>query len=185
MENLFFNIKDLKKLGKNSIIGKTVRIRYPELVSIGDNCIIDDFTYISTQLTLENYSHISSGCKFIGGKKSSVTMDLLSTTAPNVVLAAGNDDYVSGIGSPLVPNEFKGNSVYGQIHLNELTIIGSNSVILPNVSVGEGSTLGALSLANQDMESWSVYAGIPAKKIKNRKKDEILKLRDKFLSQNT
>ncbi len=175
----------MKKLGKNSIIGKTVRIRYPELVSIGDNCIIDDFTYISTQLTLENYSHISSGCKFIGGKKSSVTMDLLSTTAPNVVLAAGNDDYVSGIGSPLIPNEFKGNSVYGQIHLNELTIIGSNSVILPNVSVGEGSTLGALSLANQDMESWSVYAGIPAKKIKNRKKDEILKLRDKFLSQNT
>ena len=185
MENLFFNIKDLKKLGKNSIIGKTVRIRYPELVSIGDNCIIDDFTYISTQLTLENYSHISSGCKFIGGKKSSVAMGLLSTTAPNVVLAAGNDDYVSGIGSPLVPNEFKGNSVYGQIHLNELTIIGSISVILPNVSVGEGSTLGALSLANQDMESWSLYAGIPAKKIKNRKKDEILKLRDKFLSQNT
>ena len=112
-------------------------------------------------------------------------MGLLSTTAPNVVLAAGNDDYVSGIGSPLVPNEFKGDSVYGQIHLNELTIIGSNSVILPNVSVGEGSTLGALSLANQDMESWSLYAGIPAKKIKNRKKDEILKLRDKFLSQNT
>ena len=40
MENLFFNFDDLHHLGKNSIIGKTVRIRYPELVSIGDNCII-------------------------------------------------------------------------------------------------------------------------------------------------
>jgi galactoside O-acetyltransferase len=185
MENLFFNIKDLKKLGKNSIIGKTVRIRYPELVSIGDNCIIDDFTYISTQLTLENYSHISSGCKFIGGKKSSVSMGMLSTTAPNVVLAAGNDDYVSGIGSPLIPNQFKGNTVHGKINLNELTIIGSNSVILPNVNVGVGSTLGALSLANQDLESWYVYAGIPAKKIKNREKNQILKLKAEFLSQNT
>jgi len=184
MENLFFDVNDLKKLGKNSIIGKTVRIRYPELVSIGENCIIDDFTYISTQLTLEDYSHVSSGCKFIGGKKSNITMGMLSTTAPNVVLAAGNDDYVSGIGSPLIPNQFKGNTVYGKITLSELTIIGSNSVILPNVIVGEGSTLGALSLANQDLKSWSIYAGIPAKKIKNRDKSKILKLRDEFLSQN-
>ena len=47
-DNIFFNINDLKYCGKNVIIGKTVRIRYPHLVSIGDNCIIDDFTYIST-----------------------------------------------------------------------------------------------------------------------------------------
>jgi galactoside O-acetyltransferase len=110
---------------------------------------------------------------------------MLSTTAPNVVLAAGNDDYVSGIGSPLIPNQFKGNTVHGKINLNELTIIGSNSVILPNVNVGVGSTLGALSLANQDLESWYVYAGIPAKKIKNREKNQILKLKAEFLSQNT
>ena len=185
MENLFFDIKDLKHFGKNSIIGKTVRIRYPELVSIGDNCIIDDFTYISTQLTLENHCHISSGCKFIGGQKSKVSMDMLSTTAPNVVLSAGNDDYVSGIGTPLISDEFKGNTVYGKIKLSTLTIVGANSVILPNVSLGEGATLGALSLANQNLDSWSLYAGIPAKKIKNRDKNQILKLRDEFLSQNT
>ena len=101
MKNLFFDFDDLKYLGKNSIIGKTVRIRYPELVSIGDNCIIDDFTYISTELRLGDNVHISSGCKLIGGKKSSVIMESFSTTAPNVVLAAGNDDYISGIGSQI------------------------------------------------------------------------------------
>ena len=56
---------------------------------------------------------------------------------------------------------------------------------MPNVNVGVGSTLGALSLANQDLESWYVYAGIPAKKIKNREKNQILKLKAEFLSQNT
>ena len=45
-ENIFFDLSQLKKIGKNVIIGKTVRIRYPELVEIGDNVIIDDFTYI-------------------------------------------------------------------------------------------------------------------------------------------
>ena len=46
--NIFFDLKKLKHIGKNVIIGKTVRIRRPELVEIGDNTIIDDFCYIST-----------------------------------------------------------------------------------------------------------------------------------------
>ena len=59
-DNIFFDIFKLKKLGKNVIIGKTVRIRYPELVEIGNNVIIDDFTYISTSLKIHNNVLISS-----------------------------------------------------------------------------------------------------------------------------
>ena len=58
MDNIFFDRKDLKKCGDNVIIGKTVRIRYPHLVEIGDNVIIDDFTYISTSLKISSYVHI-------------------------------------------------------------------------------------------------------------------------------
>ena len=60
MENIFFDKSKLKSFGTNVIIGKTVRIRYPELVEIGDNVIIDDFTYISTSLKLHSNTHISS-----------------------------------------------------------------------------------------------------------------------------
>ena len=73
----------------------------------------------------------------------------------------------------------------GPVILKDGCSVGANSVILPNVSIGEGATLGALSLANQNLDSWSLYAGIPAKKIKNRDKNQILKLRDEFLSQNS
>ena len=72
MENIFFDIKKIRHIGQNVIIGKTVRIRYPELVSIGDDCIIDDFTYISTSLEMNKNVHISSGAKIIGGKNSYV-----------------------------------------------------------------------------------------------------------------
>ena len=41
-------------------------------VTIGDNVIIDDFTYISTPLKLHSNVHISSGCKIIGGKNAFV-----------------------------------------------------------------------------------------------------------------
>ncbi len=183
MKNLFFDVKKIKKIGKNTIIAKTARIRYPELVEIGDNCIIDDFVYISTALILRSNVHISSGCKIIGGKKCLVVMGEFSTLSPNVVLAAGSDDYISGIATPMVPEEYKGNVQYGSITVGRHSIIGSNSVVLPNVTFEDGAALGALSLAKKDLEGWSLYAGIPAKKIKDRSKEKILSL-EKALNEN-
>ncbi len=180
MENIFFDFKELKSCGKNVIIGKTVRIRYPELVEIGDNVIIDDFTYISTALKIHNNVHISAGSKIIGGKKAFVEMKEFSTLAPNVVLSAGSDDYLGGIATPMVPMEFKGNAVIGSIILNKHCIVGAGSVVLPNVVFEEGACIGALSLANKHMEEYTLYAGIPAKFIKNRNKEEIIELEKKL-----
>jgi len=182
MSNIFFDVNKLKSCGKNVIIGKTVRIRYPELVEIGDNVIIDDFTYISTQMKLHSNVHISAGCKIIGGKEAFVEMREYSTLAPNVVLSAGSDDYSSGIATPMVPLEYKGKVVIGNIILNKHCIVGSGSVVLPNVTFNEGACLGALSLANKNLDAFILYAGIPAKKIKNRNKEEILMLENKFKS---
>jgi len=179
-QNIFFDISKLKKIGKNVIIGKTVRIRYPELVEIGNNVIIDDFTYISTSMKLYDNVHIAAGCKIIGGRNSYVEMRSFSTLAPNVVLAAGSDDYISGIATPTVPLEFKGNAIIGKIIINKHCIVGSGSIILPNVEIGQGSTVGALSLVKSDLRPWLVFAGIPVKQIKERNKDEILNLEKKY-----
>ena len=181
MDNIFFDKSDLKSCGKNVIIGKTARIRYPELVEIGDNVIIDDFTYISTQLKIDDYVHISSGCRLIGGPKSRVEFGKFSTLSPNVVLAAGSDDYHSGIATPLVPEEYKANCIHGLIKVGKHCIVGSNAVVLPNVILSEGSILGALSLLKSDTEAWSMNYGIPAEKKGVRDKDTILNLEDSFL----
>lgn len=176
MDNIFFNKDLLRYCGDNVIIGKTVRIRYPELVEIGSNVIIDDFTYISTQLKIENNVHIAAGCKLIGGRDSSIEFQELSTLAPNVVLAAGSDDYISGIASPLVPLAYKGNVHIGAIKIGRHCVVGANSTILPDVTMHEGSAVGAQSLVKSDVSSWSLYAGIPAKYISSRDKNEILRL---------
>lgn len=175
-ENIFFDLSRIKKIGKNVIIGKTVRIRYPELVEIGDNVIIDDFSYISTALKIDDYVHISAGAKIIGGQNCKVSFGSFSTLAPQVVLSAGSDDYLSGIATPLVPVEFKGNVKYGDIRIGRHCIVGAGSVILPKVQLHDGASLGALSLAKTDLEAWTLYAGIPAKKIKIRNEHEIIRL---------
>lgn len=180
-ENIFFDLNRIKKIGKNVIIGKTVRIRYPELVEIGNNVIIDDFTYISTSLRIEDYVHISAGCKIIGGRESYVEFNSFSTLSPGVVLAAGSDDYIGGIATPLVPNEFKGNVKHGAIILGKHCVIGSNSIVLPNVKLQEGASVGALSLVNVDLDSWNLYAGIPVKFIKKRNSFDIIEFEKKFI----
>lgn len=182
-ENIFFDVSELKACGKNVIIGKTARIRYPHLVEIGDNVIIDDFCYISTSLKLSSNVHISSGCKIIGGASSKVEFGEFSTIAPNVVLAAGSDDYLSGIATPMVPSEYKGDVEIGNIIFGRHCIVGANSTVLPNVTFNDGACLGAQSLAKANLESWFLYAGIPAKKIKKRNKDKIMLLERKLMKE--
>ncbi len=41
--------------------------------------------------------------------------------------------------------------------------------VAPGVNVGEGAVLGLGSVATRDLEPWTVYAGVPAVKIKERR----------------
>jgi acetyltransferase-like isoleucine patch superfamily enzyme len=184
-ENIFFDLKKIRRIGRNVIIGKTVRIRYPEIVEIGDDVIIDDFTYISTSLNVDSRVHIAAGCKLIGGRDSHVRIGQFSTLAPNVVIAAGSDDYISGIASPLVPLEYKGSVEIGNVELGRHCIVGSNSTVLPNVRFADGAAVGAQSLVKTDIPAWSLYGGIPARYLKSRNRDEIISLEKKWREQKS
>ena len=88
MENIFFDLKKLKSCGKNVIIGKTVRIRNPELVEIGNNVIIDDFTYISGHISIGNYVHIAASCSLQASKSKIILADL--SFHNKIILNCGN-----------------------------------------------------------------------------------------------
>lgn len=46
--------------------------------------------------------------------------------------------------------------------------VGYGSTILGGVKIGEGSVIGAGSLVTKDVEPYSIYAGIPAKRMRGR-----------------
>ena len=54
----------------------------------------------------------------------------------------------------------------GKIVLKKNCRIGSHSVIMPGVTVGENSIIGAFSFVNKDMPDNVVACGVPAKVIK-------------------
>ena len=58
-------------------------------------------------------------------------------------------------------------------------IVGSGCTILPGVTLAEGTAVGAMSLCKQSTEPWGIYAGIPARRIKERSR-ELLKLQKEY-----
>ena len=46
--------------------------------------------------------------------------------------------------------------------------VGAYVVIMPGVTIGEGAIIGAHSIVNKDVPSNEIWAGIPAKKIRER-----------------
>lgn len=182
-ENIFFDIKKIKKIGKNTIVGKTVRLRHPELCTIGNNSIIDDFTYISTKLKIGSFSHIASHVTIAGGKDVSCKLGDFSGIGSGTRIYCDTSDFEDEITS-IIPRKFKKTSTSGDVIMERFTATGGNVVVLPKVVIPEGTVIGALSLvpSNIELKSWTIYAGIPIKPIKKRNKEKILEQAKKCLN---
>lgn len=53
-----------------------------------------------------------------------------------------------------------------KIHLKKGCAIGTNSLVMLGVTVGQGAIVGACSLVTKDIPAWTVATGRPAKVIK-------------------
>tara|TARA_B100000949_G_C14272321_1_gene447906 strand:+ start:375 stop:935 length:561 start_codon:yes stop_codon:yes gene_type:complete len=170
----FYSTDELRKLGFYSV-GSNVRISRKasfygiERISIGSNVRIDDFCVLSAGLggiTIGNYIHIAVYSSLIGAGK--IILSDFCNISSRVAIYSSNDDY-SGeyMTNPMVPSVLT-NISSDDVNIGKHVIIGSNSIILPGVHLGEGVAIGALSLVTKSIESYKVAAGTPAKVIKDR-----------------
>lgn len=56
------------------------------------------------------------------------------------------------------------------MRLGRYSWIAARAIVSPGVNVGDGAILGLGSLATTDLEPWSIYAGVPARKLKERER---------------
>ena len=82
--------------------------------------------------------------------------------------------------NPTVPHEYTGVE-HADVFLGKHVIVGSGCVILPGMVLEEGVAVGALSLVNRDCKAFGIYAGNPARRIKDRKRD-LLELEQRFMA---
>lgn len=179
-KNIFFDERKIKHLGKNAIIGKTVRIRHPQFCSIGDNSIIDDFTYISTKFEVGQWTHIATNVTVAGGKEFTCSVGDFCGLAAGSNIWCVSSDIVNDVFT-IIPKEVKSLvNISGDVIFKDFTGVGGNSIVMPNVTFSEGATVGGLSIVppNTVLKPWTYYGGIPVKPIKKRNKELILKQAD-------
>jgi galactoside O-acetyltransferase len=160
-----------QKLGTNVRIHTRASLYGTENISIGDNVRIDDFSIIiaTGQIEIGSFVSIPNFC-FVGGTFGVVLEDFV-TLAPAVKIFTASDDYSGGkLTGPVVRRELTGGKA-GPVILRRHVIVGAGSVILPDCTIGEGCSVGALSLVVKNLEPWGIYAGIPVSRLKERKKD--------------
>lgn len=171
--NTFYSEEELKNLGlkgygKNVLISRNAILYNPEKLEVGNNVRIDDFTTISGNVTIGDYVHIAQFCGLYGGE-AGITMKDFSGLSSRVVIYATSNDYSgNSLTNPTVPEKYKTTDKNLPVVLNKHVIVGCVSVILPGVEIGEGSSVGAMTLCAKSLEPWGIYAGTPAKRIKDR-----------------
>lgn len=56
-----------------------------------------------------------------------------------------------------------------KVHIKKGASIGTNSIILPGITIGEGAVIGAGTLVSKNIPDWSIAVGNPVKIIKEYK----------------
>ena len=185
----YYDSKDLRRMGfasvgENSKLSKRVEIQDTSRISIGSNVRIDAFTTITTGvngfLNIGSNIHIADRVRLLAA--GGIILKDFSALAPGSCVLSSSDDYSGhNLIGPMTPKGSSGGS-YGLVTFEEYSVIGAHTVVFPNVTIGEGSAVGACSLVNHSLSPWGVYFGIPAKFLKPRKKD-MLKFLPNYLGE--
>jgi len=150
-----------KSIGiRNVIFGENVTVVEPVNLyecRIGDNSFIGPFTEIQKNVT------IGKNCRI----QSHVFICELVTIGDNCFISHGvmfiNDTFASGGPAGGDKSRWKGTRVGNNVS------IGTNATILP-VNITNGVVIGAGSVVTRDIIKPGIYAGNPAKKIRDFKK---------------
>lgn len=156
-----------KSLGENVRIAKNCTIVGIQNIEIGDNVRIDGYCSIIVAgkgwLKLGSYIHIGGYC-YLGASEGIEIKDFAGLSQ-GVRLYSRSDDYSGNyMTNPTVPQKYT-SIVCGPVIIEKHVIIGSGSVVLPNVTIGEGAAIGALSFVNRSLSAWGMYFGSPLKKL--------------------
>jgi acetyltransferase-like isoleucine patch superfamily enzyme len=160
------------------IVSDNSRIRHREHFVIGDDSIVDDYCYFSTRVRIGRCTHIASGCSIAGGAEMKFEIGQYCSLSSGVKIWCTSDDFVNDVVT-IIPSDLepvKTHLIRGDVILDDYTAVGSNSVIMPNNHVPEGTVVGALSFvpASFEFRAWSVYAGIPIRFVRPRNRESVM-----------
>jgi len=149
---------------KNSLIPPVIRIfvlkafgcNVSKTSRIGDGCYIG-----SNKISIGERVFINVG-GFLDGSDEIVIGDFVRI-GPFVRILTGTHEYKKNV----IRRDFREKTIGKKVVVEKGCWIGVNVTILPGVTIKEGCVIGAGSVIVNDTESNGLYAGSPARRIKD------------------
>lgn len=175
---------------KNQIFNFYIRTKFPT-VQVSETAVIDrsaflagriqfgkyvevlDYARLTGNVRIEDYSYVNFFSELHASAKVSIEVGKFCSLARNVAVVATNDHVLGSLSTYPVLSRVCG--VPGPEAGENITIghdvwIGANSVILPGVHIGDGAAVaaGSVVIAGTFIGPYEIWAGVPAKKVKDR-----------------
>ena len=174
----------LGSVGRNVIFGKSITIRHPHKIHIGDNVIIDDYAVLDAKgsnnqgitigndvmigrntvisckdgdITIGDNTNIAMNCFIQSAKTVDIGKNVLF--APYSYVIGGGDHATTRTDIPIIA---QGQIIKG-IKIHDNCWIGADVKVLDGVEVHRDAIIGAGAVVTKPVEAYGIALGVPAK----------------------
>jgi dTDP-4-amino-4,6-dideoxy-D-glucose acyltransferase len=161
------------RLGEDVLIHSTVVIVDCHKISLGSRIRIDPYVIISTRggVVFGNNIHIG-GHSVLAGNAAVHFEDFVNISHHVGIYTSNEGNARTLSGNPTVASGF-GVARTAAISFGRHSAVGALSLVLPGARFAEGSGLGAMSRVGRPLKPWTLYAGIPARRMGDRRQDAL------------
>ena len=160
-----FRFSDFSLLGCDVVFERDVLIFHPNNIEIGNNVYIGHQTilkgYYKNKMVIGNNTWIGQQCFFHSAGGLFIGNNVGIGPAVRIITSAHAADDIK---KPII----KTSLIFKKVVIENNCDIGTGTIILPGVTIGESTILGAGSIVTKNIPPNSVAVGNPAKVIKNR-----------------
>jgi acetyltransferase-like isoleucine patch superfamily enzyme len=155
------------KIGERTRLGN-IQMTFPEQVGIGSYCLVEDGVrfrpggaWKGSSISIGYNTFVGFGSQFNVGAPLAIGNNCM--IAPGCIFTDANHSF----DRLDIPIKQQGCS-YKSISVADDVWIGSGAIILAGVNIGNGAVIAAGAVVRDDVESFEIWGGVPAKKIKSR-----------------
>ena len=142
-------------------LAKKLRVFWArQIATCGEDVNIEKNAYFTPGLTIGDHSGVGINSEIYGP----VTIGKYVVMGPDVII------YTSGhsFDRADIPMMEQGSTKAEPVIIGDDVWIGRRAMIMPGVTVGSGSVIGAAAVVTKDVPPYSVVGGVPARVLKTR-----------------
>ncbi|WP_207534027.1 acyltransferase [Desertivirga arenae] len=155
------------QIAEGGTLGK-ILCEWPKQVAIGKDCHIQDEVLFGVAKPFEPGPSIQIGDRAFIGRRCEFNCSSKITIGNDCMIASYTILVDAGHGTLRDHTMTSQPVLTGDIAIGDDVWIGAGCVILKGVSIGKGSVIGAGSVVNKSIPEYQIWAGTPARFIRDR-----------------